>query len=224
MIEINSAILEKDLSELMVKLERSRGLVDFAQIDICDGKYVPSETFLSLPNTQEAEQLKAIVKDMPLELDMMVEWHAVNAWLSVIATLAPQRIVLHHSSITDESLDTVFNTIDPTATELGLGIHLDDDINEIVGRFDAYPFTYVQIMGIEKVGYGGQAQSDKLIPYIQAFKALRPDAPISIDGGVKLENVKALKDAGATRLALGSGLFDADSTEQRVDELRKEIA
>ncbi len=238
--EINAAILEEDFAEIEAKLGRSRDLVDIAQVDICDGKYVPSKTFMYNSNLYEALMLKKAVEGNRsiLELDMMVDWSITHVnrnfftdlfgsykvdWLALLTVLKPARIVLHHSSITNENLDTVFNTIDPTQTELGLGIHLDDELEEVVIRFDAYPFTYVQIMGIEKVGYGGQGQSGKLIPYIEAFKALRPDTPISIDGGVKLENVKALKDAGATRMTLGSGLFGTDDIGQRMKNLRNEV-
>lgn len=224
MIEINSAILEENFAKLEAKLKRGSGLIDFAQIDICDGKYVPSKTFLSTADLKETEQLANITQDAPLELDMMVDWSINADWLKVFEILKPQRIVLHHTSITDEHLDMVFDTLDPTRTEFGLGIHLDDKLDEMMARFDAYPFTYVQIMGIEKVGYSGQAQSDKLIPYIKAFKTLRPDTPISIDGGVKRENIKALKEAGATRMTLGSGLFSADDIKQRVKDLRNEVA
>ncbi len=224
-IEINAAILEKDLSEIESKIESSKGLVDVTQIDICDGKYVSSKTFLSAGCPVSAERLKVATDHIKLELDMMIDWQVTitdrfDKWLNVLTTLAPMRTVLHHSSITDEHLEAVFNAIDPTTTEFGLGIHLDDSLDEAVTRFDVYPFTYVQIMGIEKVGYGGQGQSDKLIPYIKAFHALRPDVPISIDGGVKLENVKSLKDAGVTRMTIGSGLFKTDDINQRVKDLR----
>ncbi len=227
-VEINSAILEEDFHKIVNKLESGRDLVDVAQIDICDGEYVPSKTFLSAGCPDSAVQLKMATKDIELELDMMIDWQVgitgrFEKWLNVLTVLKPSRIVLHHSSISNEHLETLSNTINPTTTEFGLGIHLDDELSEMVARFDAYPFTYVQIMGIEKVGYGGQSQSDKLIPYIKAFKALRPDTPISIDGGVKLENAKDLAKAGAIRLTVGSGLFDANNIERRAQDLRNEV-
>ncbi len=228
MIEINAAILEKDFREIEVKLQKVKGLVDIIQIDICDGKYVPSKTFLSAGCEISAERLKVATKSIELELDMMIDWQVsitgrFEKWLTVLTILSPKRIGLHHTSIDDKNLTKIFNIIDPTQTEFGLGIHLDDTLDDVVERLKSFPFSYVQIMGIEKVGYGGQSQSEKLLPYIQAFHALRPDVPISIDGGVKLENVRVLKNARVTRMTIGSGLFKTDDIEQRVKDLRKEI-
>ncbi len=228
MIEINAAILEKDFEEINTKLQKVKGLVDIMQIDICDGKYVPSKTFLSAGCEISAERLKIATKGLQIELDMMIDWQVsitarFEKWLNVLTTLSPKRLVLHHTSITNEHLGMVFYTLDQTVTEFGLGIHLDDTLEDIMARFNTFPFNYVQIMGIKKVGFGEQKQSEKLIPYIQAFHDLAPDVPISIDGGVKLENVKALKDAGATRMTIGSGLFKTDDIQQRVEDLRKEL-
>ena len=227
-IEINAAILEKDLSEIESKLNSSKGLVDVAQIDICDGTYVPSTTFMSEGSNTSTEQLASITKETTLELDMMIDWQSMDAsqlahWITALTKINPSRIVLHNTSITDVQIEVLLNTLDPTKVEFGLGIHLDDSLDEVVARFDMFPFTYVQIMGIEKVGYGGQNQSNKLIPYIQAFHALRPDVPISVDGGVKLENVQALKKAGATRMTIGSGLFKTEDIEKRAEDLRAEL-
>jgi len=237
-IEINAAILEQDFSEIEAKLEQSKDLVDIAQIDICDGTYVPSKTFLHDANIQDAERLSIATTDIPLELDMMVDWSITERrqtflqkifkqkkpinWITVIKTLNPKRVVLHHSSITNKMLNNIFQIANKGSIEFGLGIHLDDTKEMLVARLSTYPFSYVQIMGIEKVGYGGQSQSDKLIPYIQSFRTKYPDMPISIDGGVKLENVKALKEAGATRMTIGSGLFKTDDIEKRVRDLQKE--
>ncbi len=222
-IEINAAILEQDIHEIQSKINQVKHLVDFVQIDICDGAYVPGKTFLHDASSKDAETLFNILKDISLELDMMVDWLSPKDWVAILKIIKPQRIVLHHSSITNEILAKVFDAIDPTHTEFGLGIHLDDDIDDIVARFDAYPFNYVQIMGIEKVGFGGQAQSKKLIPYIKAFKAHKPNVPISIDGGVKLENVKTLKNTGVTRMTIGSGLFVTNDTKRQIKKLRDAV-
>ncbi len=239
-IEINSAILEKSFSNLETKLELSKGLVDFSQIDICDGNYVPSKTFLSRSNIDNVKKLQQITQDKNIELDMMVDWAIAHKertffqklfkkseiidWITILQILRPKRVVLHHSSVSNKILNKIFTTFAKQNIEFGIGIHLDDDREMLVARLSTYPFTYVQIMGIEKVGYGGQSQSEKLIPYIQSFRTEYPNIPISVDGGVKLENIKALKDAGVTRMTIGSGLFKVDDIKKRMTDLRSEVS
>ena len=75
----------------------------------------------------------------------------------------------------------------------------------------AYPFVYLQIMGIEKVGFGGQKLAEKKVKNkIKFFRKKFPRLPIQIDGGVKAYNVAELKRAGANRFVAGSGLFSGD--------------
>jgi ribulose-phosphate 3-epimerase len=70
----------------------------------------------------------------------------------------------------------------------------------------------VLIMSVNP-GFGGQS----LIPYcldkIRELRALKPELNIQIDGGVKLDNILACKEAGANIFVVGSAIFGKPDPE-----------
>ena len=70
----------------------------------------------------------------------------------------------------------------------------------------------VLIMSVNP-GFGGQS----LIPYcldkIRELRALKPELDIQIDGGVKLDNILACKEAGANVFVVGSAIFGKSDPE-----------
>ena len=67
----------------------------------------------------------------------------------------------------------------------------------------------VLIMSVNP-GFGGQ----KLIPYtVEKVRALMKMIDIEVDGGVNLENVTEVMDAGANIIVAGSAVFKGDISE-----------
>ena len=81
----------------------------------------------------------------------------------------------------------------------------------------------VQFMGINKIGYQGQAFEPKVLEMVSEIRGKYPELPISIDGAVNFETAKDLVDAGATSLASGSVIFNATHAGDVIEEL-KEVA
>ncbi len=230
MIEINAAILERRPEDIEDKISEVSKLVDFVQIDICDGRFVPSKTFMSAGCPSSAKCIALLTQEMSLELDMMIDWDTpikgrFKKWLQAIKLTKAKRLVLHFGS--SSNWEDIFNSLITKHSEyleIGLGVHLQDNIDDVLALLQYHPFSYVQIMGIEKVGYGGQVLSSLVFDKISQLRSAKPTMPISVDGGVKLENVKELIEAGATRLALGSGLFDTLDIEAQAKNLRDATA
>jgi pentose-5-phosphate-3-epimerase len=73
-IELIPAILEKDFKKVEKKINLANGITKFVQVDICDGKFVPSKTIISNGNKKSFLKLKKISdKKVKLEIDMMVD-------------------------------------------------------------------------------------------------------------------------------------------------------
>lgn len=213
-VKIGAAILEKTFEQLEKRLAEVRGVVDFMQIDVCDGKFVPSKTVGSAGCKSSFKRLRALTRKDMLELDMMVNLDApikgrFEKWLRAIEIAKPKRVIFHYGSTS--RWNEVFKALNPPAggkvIKFGLGVHLHHKNTDILKILDKYPFSYVQVMGIEKVGFGGQKFSEKTYSKIRALKSARPKIEIAVDGGVKVENAGKLIKAGATRLSSGSGLF-----------------
>ena len=63
-------------------------------------------------------------------------------------------------------------------------------------------------MGIEIIGKQRQAFDKRVIDQIKTVRALAPELPISVDGSVNADTAQKLVTAGATRLVIGSAIFD----------------
>lgn len=217
-MEIIPAILPKDFNEIDEKSSLIVGLAPLVQVDICDGKFVPSTTW---PYKKRDENFEEIIRedrgmpsweDLDYEFDLMIKDPSENdarQWLSAGA----KRIVLHAESADD--LTPVMNVLDGLV-EIGLAINITTPL-DVVEKYKT-KITYLQFMGITKIGFQGQAFDPRVLEKIAEAKEKYPDFAIQVDGGVSLATAEQLAEAGATRLVAGSVLFGSDNI---VDTYRK---
>ena len=208
-MEIIPAILPKDFAEIEEKTELITGLAKVVQVDVCDGKLTPLSTW---PYKKHDENFEAILREekgMPgwekidYEFDLMISEPTeddARKWLSAGAA----RIVLHEESSKDL---TPAIAILSGLVEIGLALDVSTPLDVIEKYKDK--ISYVQLMGIRKIGFQGQDFDQTVLDRLKTVKEKYPDLKIQIDGGVTLENASLLKDAGADRLVTGSALFGA---------------
>jgi ribulose-phosphate 3-epimerase len=234
MMEIIPAILPKSYEEIEEKLGIAAGYARSIQIDICDGAYVASRTWPYLKgvgNDGIFEEIVSQEKALPhweeidFEFDLMVKgaYEKIPDFVSAGAS----RIIIHKASVSDEELSNIIRDYGKHSEELGpfdveLGIALQpsataESIKEIVSQIH-----FVQVMGIERIGFQGEKMGDAAVELVRSLRNVYPELLISVDGGVNLETASKLKEAGATRLVVGSALFgnsDFLGTLERFKEL-----
>lgn len=220
MKEIIPAILPKSYEELEEKLGIASAHTRVIQIDVCDGGYVQNRTwpYLKGPGVEDmifndiVAQEKALPnwEDVDFEFDLMVKgaYEKIPDFISAGAS----RIIVHRASVDDGELTDIIKDFGKHSEELGpfdveLGIALmpqdtPDSIASIV-----HQIHFVQVMGIEKIGFQGQPVSPYSVELIKNLRATYPDLIISVDGGVNLDTARDFLNAGANRLVVGSALF-----------------
>jgi len=239
MTEIIPAILSKNYADLKNKISLVRGIAPIAQIDICDGAFVKSITwpFFAKATTGEAildddldQHFRRILneqeglpfwEDIDFELDLMV-LNAVENF-DIYAKLGPRRIIFHLEAIGDteefkhflEGIDTYTRDI----VEIGVAINPDTPVEQIFPVVNSIDF--VQCMGIEHIGKQGEEFSPKCLEQIKKLIEKFPDLIISVDGGVNLQNAPEIIQAGATRLAVGSALFNTNDIIGTVEQFKQ---
>src|SRR3989344_7946690 len=221
MIKIIPAIMPDSYDDLVQKAGRVRGHVPLAQIDIMDGVFVRSKSWPYTTGGVKKDAhffaLSAQDEGMPFwevldyEIDLMIaepEKH-IDEWLP----LGASRLIFHIEAIKDPALflgNAIFqegarDVGGDKVVEVGLAINPDTPLETIephVGKVD-----FVQCMGIAKIGYQGEPFDERVFEHINKLRVKYPNLPISVDGGVNKDRAKLLKQAGATRLAVGSALF-----------------
>jgi ribulose-phosphate 3-epimerase len=237
MVEIIPAILPKDLDDLRDKMTSVSGLAPLVQIDICDGKFVPSKTWPYVKGgMDEFARIKAEDEGFPFwdsldfEIDLMIRnpEEVVFDWVMVGA----KRLVLHIESApnileTIEKLRAEYGTAKEETFGLEIGVALDirtpnEELFEILDLIDEDGdciVDFIQFMGIDNVGFQGQEFDDRVLEKISDLRGLYPDIPISVDGGVNFDNASDIISAGATRLISGSAIFESGDIAEAIHNL-----
>ena len=216
MAEIVPAILEKNYSEIKNKLTFLRGRVNCVQLDFCDGNFVHNQTwpfatggfndydFNKILNEEEG---LPFWDEFDFEFDLMAENVVEN--FDIYMKLGPKRIIFHlgaQRSVKDfEHFLDGLDMYTRDNVEIGLAFKPNDDLN-IVSRL-AEKVDFLQCMGIDKIGFQDQKFDEKVIENVKFLKNNLPGIVISVDGGINLENIEMLLDAGADRLGVGSGIW-----------------
>lgn len=217
MAEIIPAILPQDFAEIEDKVGLIKGSTKFVQVDICDGHFVPSFTWPYKKKDNAFEQMIREDEGLPgwegvdYEFDLMVDHPeaVVDDWVSIGAT----RIIIHIEAKGDvmAAVDKLVDRV-----EIGLALNIDTPIDSLKSFVDKIQF--VQLMGIDTVGFQHQDFDEAVIERVTAVKKAFPNLPVSIDGGVSLETAPELIDAGADRLVVGSAIFAAESPLSALEE------
>ena len=181
MTEIIPAILVDDFEQLQNDIELIKLNTKRIQIDICDGQFTPSASWPYRKPDNNFEMLIREDQSLPgwekidYEFDLMVNRpeEVVDDWVSVGAN----RIIIHI-----EAKGNIMEAVEKLAdrVEIGLALNIDtpiDQLAEYVGKIQ-----FVQLMGIDHIGFQGQDFDGRVLEKIAEVKEMFPDLPISIDG------------------------------------------
>jgi ribulose-phosphate 3-epimerase len=221
------AILAKDYTDLEEHLSCVRSLASWVQIDVCDGKFVPTESwpywkgqyddfFQKILNEEEG---LPYWKDFDFEIDLMVEnpQGVLQDWIVAGAS----RVIVHIESFRSEAPLSSFGSLAPDApdaVEIGFAINIETPIESLAPFVEKIPnFSCIQCMGIKNVGYQGEAFDPRVLEKISALRKIYPESIISVDGGVSFETAPLLLQAGANRLISGSQIFGSKNIVQSIE-------
>lgn len=230
MIEVLPAVLPKDYEDMKNKIALVRGVVPMVQVDLCDGIFVPSKTWPFSSGGFDDYNFRKIIneeegmpfwEEMEFELDMMVEDAVEN--FDIYTKLGPKRFIFHIEAMKDlESFKDFLEGIDLYTREV---IEIGIAINPSTPNENLYPLVphidFVQCMGNDKIGFGGvDLDEEKIFTKIKILREKYPDLPIEVDIGVNEETAPKLVEAGATKLAAGSAIFNNDDIIGAVEKFR----
>ena len=174
-------------------------------LDVMDGCFVPSISF-GMPVISAIRSCC----DKVYDVHMMVE--EPGRYVQDIRKAGADLITVHAEAC--KHLDSTLNQIHQTGAKAGVALNPATPIETI--DLVLPMVDMVLIMSVNP-GFGGQ----KFIPYtLKKVRALRRrcnelglDTIIQVDGGVTLDNVRTLLDAGANSIVAGSSVFRGDAAE-----------
>ena len=203
---LSPSILSADLWKLGEDIKAVEGAgVSWLHVDVMDGLFVPSISY-GMP------VLKAVRShtDMFLDVHLMIE--EPGRYIDDLAEVGADLITVHAEAC--KHLDRTIEAIKEKGLLAGVALNPATPLSAI--EWILPKVDMVLIMSVNP-GFGGQ----KLIPYtVEKVRALKKmiderglKTDIEVDGGVNLENVTEVMDAGANIIVAGSAVFKGDISE-----------
>jgi ribulose-phosphate 3-epimerase len=210
LVEIIPSILVKTREELIEKILAVEPYVDSVHLDIADGIFVPNVTILGFEETETVETSLAIGVHLMVSKP---ENHIIR-WLKTPA----DRFVFHIEAT--QKPREVIGAIKEVDKLVGIALNPQTLISRLESLVDYIDF--VHFMTVEPGFYGGRFV-EAVLDKISEFHYFYPDKPIQVDGGVNLETAPKLIKAGASRLVVGSYIWESNDVGKAIEELKKEI-
>lgn len=192
-MKIVPSILTDDPEDLKLKIHQVESFSEIAQIDIMDGEFVPSKSIT-------AENLSNIDTKLFLEIHLMVNY-PVKEILSFKKARA-KRIIFHFESKDDP--ESTIKEIRGQNMEVGLAINPETKIDKVERFLDK--IDILLIMGVNP-GFYGSRFIPEVLDKCRSLQFRKRKFLLGLDGGVKLNNIKEIKDSGIEIVYVGSGIF-----------------
>jgi ribulose-phosphate 3-epimerase len=185
------------------------------QFDVGDGHFV--EPITIGPIVLQAISPLFREKGGILDVHLMVDnpQHHFEAF----AEAGADHVTFHHEVVDDPA------PLIEHARRLGLGVGLafNPETEPDAVAADADGFDLVLCMGVHP-GYSGQAYIPETTDRLRRLRELLPpDVHIQVDGGVGMENVRSLREAGADLFVAGSSVFAHEDTVAAYRELAEAV-
>lgn len=213
-VRIAPSILSADFAKLAeaVTLAERAG-ADLIHVDVMDGHFVPNLTI----GPPVVAALRRATR-LPIDVHLMVEnprffiplFHEAGAdWISLHVEATAH---LHKDLTMIRGLGRKAGV----ALNPGTPAHA---LDEILGELD-----YVLVMSVNP-GWGGQAFIPSCLGKIRdlrdRIRARKLEIPIEVDGGLKLDNVGEVIEAGMEIVVAGSAVFEAPDPAEAIRELKR---
>lgn len=190
---------------------------DVIHFDVMDNHYVPNLTF-------GAPVLKAL-RDYgitaPIDVHLMAK--PVDSMIPDFANAGASMITFHVEA--SEHVDRTLQLIKECGCQAGVVLNPATPLSHLDYIMDKVDL--ILVMSVNP-GFGGQsfipATLDKLREIRRRINQSGRTIRLEVDGGVKVNNIKEIADAGADMFVAGSAIFDSEDYQQTIDAMRAELA
>ena len=195
---------------------------DWIHFDVMDNHYVPNLTIG--PAVAQAIKPHCVRPDgtpAPLDVHLMVQ--PVDALALAFCDAGADLVSFHPDASTH--VDRTLQLIKGKGRQAGLVFNPAtplDVLDWVIDKVDL-----VLIMSVNP-GFGGQSFIDSALRKVERARKLIAqtgrDIRLEVDGGIKIDNLRRVADAGADTFVAGSAIFGQPDYKAVIDAMRTELA
>jgi ribulose-phosphate 3-epimerase len=212
MLMIAPSVLSADFGRLKEEIEMlnesDAGLI---HVDVMDGCFVPNISF-GFPVMDVLKKYAA----KPLDVHLMIE--KPENYALRFADAGADWISFHLEAT--PHAHRLLQQIKSAGAKAGISINPQTSVFQIEDLLENLDF--VNIMSVNP-GFGGQSFIPKSLKKVETLAELRKKSNlnflIEVDGGVSLNNIRSLSEAGADVMVAGNSVFKSDSPKNAISEL-----
>lgn len=215
-MKLAPSILSADFSNLLGDIKKvEEAGCDMLHIDVMDGHFVPNITIGPLI----MESLKGKT-NLPFDVHLMIE--NPDKYIPQFAKAGADIISVHSEACIH--LHRTIQLIKDYNVKAAVAINPATPLNVIENVLE--DLDMVLIMSVNP-GFGGQSFIESSIAKIRTLRKMIEEkglnVDIQVDGGIKVDNVKRVVDAGANIIVAGSAIFGSKNILQTVKQFRESV-
>ena len=188
---------------------------DWIHFDVMDNHYVPNLTFGPMVCQALRKHSSA-----PIDVHLMVQ--PVDALAQAFCKAGADIVTFHPDA--SAHVDRTLQVIKAEGKQAGLVFNpaMPLDVLEwVIDKVDV-----VLLMSVNP-GFGGQSFIDSALRKCEAARRIIEksgrDIRLEVDGGIKVDNIRRVADAGADTFVAGSAIFSQPDYKVVIDAMRREL-
>ena len=214
MLKLAPSILSADFGHLAEDVKKiEEGGADYIHVDVMDGHFVPNISF----GAPVMKCLNGKTK-LPYDVHLMIE--NPDKYIDDFITPKTEYITVHQEACVH--LHRTVQNIKSKGVKAGVSINPATPVSTLECILP--DVNLVLIMSVNP-GFGGQKFIPGALEKVRELAEIKGDKNldfvIEIDGGITLENIEEVMDAGVEMAVAGSAVFGAEDVTERVREFKK---
>jgi ribulose-phosphate 3-epimerase len=214
---IAPSILSADFGHLAdeVRAVEAAG-ADWIHVDVMDGHFVPNLTL-------GPDIVGALDRATGLTLDVHLMIEHPERYVAQFIENGADYVSVHREAVAD--LGALFDQIEAAGAKPGVVINPGTPVATLGDSLERA--ALVLVMSVNP-GFGGQGFMNVSLPKLEELRSLREKHGygyvLEVDGGIKVDNVQKVIDAGADVIVAGSAVFKAKDYAATIRALRGTMA
>ncbi|MEC7885328.1 MAG: ribulose-phosphate 3-epimerase [Pseudomonadota bacterium] len=214
---IAPSILSADFAKLGEEVESViKAGADIVHFDVMDNHYVPNLTFGPII----CESLINYGIKKPIDVHLMVQ--PVDDLIRNFINAGAKWISFHPEA--SNHVDRSIQLIKDKSCMVGIALNPASPLSLLDHILDKIDFVLIMTVN---PGFGGQQFIPNMIEKISQCKEIIEksgrDIKIEVDGGIGIDNIKAVKDAGADIFVAGSAIFKSKDYVDTISKMKELI-